>query len=201
MPKRAIENAETVFVSGSADESLQLRRLIKHSSTDYARTVIQALRVDPDVTWATDGFRAVAIPTPECLKHHEPANLVFHNLRAGKFSTEAEVRAGTFPVMKEIIPTTEVTGEIAINARFLRDLAELAGDQTLILQIRDHNTPMVVRSYSEPAKKQKPLFAVIMPVYIPTSRQDTLHDELYDPFPATPEPEPDAVEGETTDED
>lgn len=152
-------------IKGAKEESLRLRRLAKNASGDSARPILAGLHVRNGATWATDGFRAVAVPTPDCLADREGQTLDPNPIPAGDFLAEAEAIEGEYPAIDQVMP--EIEGpSIILNASFLRDICELAGTNTpirLTITTDERGQNMAVLQTSEDGAE--PLYAVVMPMH------------------------------------
>lgn len=184
-------------IKGTAAESLILRRLMKMAAKlgHPSVKILKGALVDGERLVTTDGFRLTAIPTPKPLERYQGETLDLSALRAGDFGIVAKYAEGRYPDSAGIVKSVRkapVLARTVVNARFLKELGELAGDQPVEITIRGHDdedregrqfrprTPVEITSINAGAEPR--VFSLIMPM------QTTSRDK-YDPYDPYPEPE------------
>lgn len=166
-----------MIVKGTKEDSLNYRRLRKIGESNNAHhKSLCGVYVDGPYTWATDGFVAAAIPTPEGLAKAD-GKIIDPNIIAGEFMAEANEIDGSYPDVYGIRPMSPVAAEVVVNAKSLRRIAELAGDQPVRIVIHDgppKSQPLEIRSTEADPEMNvgnTPVYALIMPMHVQHERE------------------------------
>lgn len=162
------QERQEVLIEGSKKESKALRWTQKASaplSEKKSRPVLTGIRILDGIAVACDGFRLHAIQRPESLENEFEATLV-GKIPAGKFVAKMEVVEGRYPDYEAVMPDSEPTFEIAVNAKYLRDALQ-GFDGAVMLKFWADTKPMEILGSD---KNGTPRYALIMPMFIDKGR-------------------------------
>lgn len=125
---------------------------------------LKGLRVENGVTVGTDGHRLHIAPTPESLEDYQDKTLIPESKititpKPQEF-TEDEDKYPDWKVIMDQIDNKEVVLKIGMNKKYLADLANMPGDDLVILTFTDPKQPVKI------TKQDNESMAVIMPMFI-----------------------------------